>query len=144
MARVGRPPTCECGVCGKCQNRRRNRERYQATSPDERRAWVARRDSEKVRAADLRRSAKPERQEYLNAASRLYSQRNPKKRAARIAVGNAIAAGRLERGACEHAGDGMCSGPVQAHHEDYSRPLDVRWLCREHHWAEHKALSHAL
>lgn len=23
--------------------------------------------------------------------------------------------------------------PVEAHHEDYSRPLDVQWLCRPHH-----------
>lgn len=25
----------------------------------------------------------------------------------------------------------------QAHHEDYARPLDVRWLCFKHHRETH-------
>ncbi|WP_197737298.1 hypothetical protein [Aquicella siphonis] len=27
---------------------------------------------------------------------------------------------------------------VEAHHEDYNKPYEVRWLCREHHRALHK------
>jgi hypothetical protein len=56
---------------------------------------------------------------------------------ARRAVATALQAGRLTRGACEDAGD--CAGPVQAHHDDYAKPLEVRWLCRRHH----EALNHA-
>lgn len=53
-----------------------------------------------------------------------------KRAAARWAVSNALRDGRLVRGACESSG---CAGKVEAHHEDYDKPLDVRWLCREHH-----------
>lgn len=31
-----------------------------------------------------------------------------------------------------------CGQPAQAHHADYSKPLDVIWLCRKHHLALHK------
>jgi len=54
----------------------------------------------------------------------------------------AIKEGWLVRGACEVCGrehspaDGH-EGYVDAHHDDYSKPLDVRWLCREHHREVH-------
>lgn len=35
----------------------------------------------------------------------------------------------------------VCGASAQKHHEDYSRPLDVRWLCREHHLAVHEAVA---
>ena len=32
----------------------------------------------------------------------------------------------------------ICGNPkVDAHHDDYSRPRDVRWLCRAHHRQHH-------
>ena len=30
---------------------------------------------------------------------------------------------------------------VEAHHEDYNKPLEIRWLCREHHLARHRDLK---
>ena len=68
-------------------------------------------------------------------AKRAYAARNPAKRAAHIACGNAIRDGRLTRQPCEVCGEAK----AQAHHCDYSRPLDVRWLCTAHHaeWHRH-------
>lgn len=34
-----------------------------------------------------------------------------------------------------------CDAETDAHHEDYRRPLEVRWLCRLHHMHEHHPLD---
>lgn len=39
----------------------------------------------------------------------------------------------LKTQACEVCGDEN----AQRHHDDYTQPLDIRWLCQEHHSAEH-------
>lgn len=55
------------------------------------------------------------------------------KRQAREAVKYALKTGRLVRGECEQKHRGDCEGRIEAHHDDYSKPLQVRWLCRAHH-----------
>lgn len=52
---------------------------------------------------------------------------------ARRAVNTAMRFGRLTAQSCELCG----TQKAQAHHEDYLRPLDVRWLCAKCHTAEH-------
>lgn len=54
------------------------------------------------------------------------------KRKARWTVKDAIKSGKLRRGPCEQRGRD-CSGPIEGHHDDYSKPLGVRWLCLRHH-----------
>lgn len=61
------------------------------------------------------------------------------KRAADVAVRNALAAGVLVRGECERCVRGS-KRRAEAHHDDYSKPLDVRWLCRFHHRQRDKEL----
>lgn len=47
----------------------------------------------------------------------------------------ALIAGRIKRAdACERCGQ---EGHVQGHHFDYSKPLEVEWLCRSCHMTEH-------
>lgn len=48
---------------------------------------------------------------------------------ARWQVHRALRTGRLTRQPCEVCG----AEKVHAHHDDYSRPLEVRWLCPAHH-----------
>ena len=65
---------------------------------------------------------------------REYRQANPLKYKAHCAVNNAVRDGKLERLPCE-----VCRTTigVHAHHEDYSKPLDVVWLCAIHHSERH-------
>lgn len=60
--------------------------------------------------------------------------RYPDKVAARKLVYQAVQSGELEREPCEECGS---TENVQAHHEDYSRPLDVTWLCFSCHQKLH-------
>jgi ribosomal protein S27AE len=53
---------------------------------------------------------------------------------ARGKVHDAVKAGKIEKQPCEVCG----STVVEAHHEDYDKPLEVRWLCRAHHVEVHK------
>ena len=48
---------------------------------------------------------------------------------AREELRDLIKRGLLVRGSCEVCGE----KDAHAHHEDYSKPLDVRWFCRKHH-----------
>ena len=56
------------------------------------------------------------------------------KRKASASVNHAVRAGRLAKLPCAACGTDK---NVEAHHEDYSRPLDVVWLCRTHHRQHH-------
>lgn len=48
---------------------------------------------------------------------------------ARAMVNQAVASGRLVREPCAVCGNERSHG----HHDDYSKPLDVVWLCYRHH-----------
>lgn len=65
-----------------------------------------------------------------------YKEKNPKKRQAHIIVGNSIRSGALIRpnicSECERTQN------IQAHHDDYNKPLEVRWLCSRCHIKWHK------
>jgi len=54
--------------------------------------------------------------------------RYPEKEKAHSAVNRAIRSGKLIRSCCE-----ICGRKGEAHHEDYTKPFDIRWLCFYHH-----------
>ena len=57
-----------------------------------------------------------------------------KQRHANAVIENEIQQDRLMRKPCEICG----SLKTEAHHDDYDKPLEVRWLCRIHHMRYHR------
>lgn len=103
--------------------------------PCARRLATERRDAniEAVRAYDRERSKLPHRLALNKRNSARYRSANPLRYKCNTAVGNAIRDGRLVKSPCWICG----SIDVEAHHPDYSAPLDVVWLCSAHHHEIH-------
>lgn len=77
----------------------------------------------------------PANRERRNELMRSYAKAHGTKEhhAARWKVHRALKAGSLMRCPCEVCG----ADKTHAHHDDYSKPLDVRWLCPMHHREHH-------
>jgi hypothetical protein len=60
----------------------------------------------------------------------------PEKDNARKLLATAIKSGKVKRMSCSVCGDVKS----EAHHEDYTNPYDVVWLCRKHHIERHEEL----
>jgi len=56
---------------------------------------------------------------------------------ARSRFRNAVQSGKIVRKPCEVCGIEKTEG----HHDDYTKPLDVTWLCRLDHCARHRELG---
>lgn len=78
----------------------------------------------------------PSRPPVLKSESRQTNWRrlNMLKYAAHLAVQRALVSGALQKQGCEVCG----SEVVDAHHDHYDEPLNVRWLCRRHHVRLHQ------
>ena len=61
-----------------------------------------------------------------------------RKAIARAYVNVYLSRGIIDRKPCEIKG---CGGHAEMHHDDYSKPLDVRWLCEKHHIKFHRVTS---
>jgi hypothetical protein len=95
---------------------------------------------DRIRAYDRERAKLPHRLELTakgakkrRARSKLYGKAHSK-------VSRAVSSGKMVRADCERCGR---SAGVHAHHDDYSKPLDVMWLCPPCHSERHKELEKA-
>lgn len=67
-----------------------------------------------------------------------WAQRNKVKRDAHTIFNNSM---RYNTRSIERLPCSVCGDPkADAHHEDYSQPLDVIWYCRKHHAQRHRQL----
>lgn len=101
---------------------------------------------------DLQRNR--ERKEYIRKKNKAYlelnkekiiknkakwAKENKHKVGAQIKVRLAIKSGTIKKEPCEICG----KLKVEAHHKDYTKPLDVTWLCNKHHNEEHVRMREA-
>ena len=63
---------------------------------------------------------------------------NSDKKACNTIVGNAIRGGKLVKEPCERCNS---EDSVHAHHEDYTKPMEVIWLCPPCHGLRHTSAS---
>lgn len=107
---------------------------------------------DRVRAYDRMRGSMPHRvalrKEYRTtaaysksheAAALRWAAKHPDRRKANNLVANAVRDGRLIPWPLCAVPE--CSREPQAHHPDYSRPLDVVWFCQPHHKQAHALVS---
>lgn len=98
-----------------------------------------RRNRDHFVAYDKQRELTPERKAWKRDATRRHRERHPDKYRARTKVSNAVRDGHINKQSC------ACGNPdAQAHHTDYSKPLDVEWLCKDCHFKEHGKLTHLI
>jgi hypothetical protein len=98
-------------------------------------AKLYREQSDNPRIYDLLRAKKPERKAKILEGQKRRRAKCPEKERAYNKVRHAIKSGKLIRQLC------FCGNSAQAHHDDYSKPLDVKWLCQKHHDQRHKELG---
>lgn len=84
---------------------------------------------DRIREYDRQRGKLAHRIELSSEIHQRYKQRHPERILATNAVNNAIRDGALTKLPCLICGNKN----VEGHHPDYSRPLDVVWLCSVHH-----------
>jgi hypothetical protein len=113
-----RHPQMTDGRLGKCK---------ECTKKDVKRRYDM--NPEVIAAYERKRTQTPHRKAKAIEYQHTRRTKFPEKYKARQAVANAIRDGRLVRQPCEVCG----SLNVEAHHDDYSKPFDVRWLCFKHH-----------
>lgn len=93
-------------------------------------------NEESVKANNLKwKLANPDKFRRIIAKAKLrYMQKRPEIQKAYSILHNALRVGVLEKKPCQICGNKIS----EAHHDDYSKPLHVMWLCRQHHSALHK------
>lgn len=99
---------------------------------DVRRRYYDPESRQRIIQYEFERFKNPQRKEKVRGYAQKMRAKNPGKFKARNKVSNALRSGKLKRQPCSECGDERS----QAHHTDYRKPLQVKWLCRKHHMLE--------
>lgn len=124
----------ECKVCVRIRVEER-RKRLELSDPE----WVERelaRQRIKSRKARAEGKVKDRGSQYERNRTTQWRRNHPEKHKAHSILGYAVRDGKLQKLPCVVCG----SKDSHGHHDDYSKPLDVIWLCPKHHAERHVLL----
>lgn len=133
------------GLSGKCKkcfsaerveygNNNRDKINIKRRLPESREKRSAKRRDRHTNATEEKKEAKARRraQQRVNGKQQraVYINANRIKINAISRVNKAVKNGSIIRGLCEVCGS---EKHIHGHHDDYAKPLDIRWLCSYHH-----------
>ena len=94
---------------------------------------------EKIRQYDLDRAKLPHRKDLATKCRKKFRKEHPLASPAHSMVQRAVRDGKLVKPSkCQNCNK---EKKVYAHHDDYYKPLDVKWLCQVCHKKEHKLIN---
>lgn len=108
------------GHIGKCKECTKNDVKKRYYNPD---------SLEKIIEYEKLRYKNPERKKKLLEYQRKRRLKFPEKNMSRQKIAKLLASGKINKERCIKCGNIN----TEAHHKDYSKPLDIIWLCRKHH-----------
>lgn len=122
----------ECRAKIQPQYRQKNRERLNKRDRD---YYYENREKMK----EYHRQYSKENREIMNKSTNEFYKKHPEKLKAKNILNQAIQKGEITR-PTQCACCGCSSTGIEGHHHDYSKPLDVVWLCRGCHIEEHNKI----
>lgn len=120
----------KCKECCKAENRKNRQEKV-----DYYREYDRNRASD-IGRVEARRKYADSHKDQIDRSKSEWRKRNRDKTKAHRKVAYEIGKGSLTAKPCELCGN----EPTEAHHDDYSKPLDIIWLCDSCHKKRHKDL----
>lgn len=133
------------GLQNKCKACRRNR--YIAHRREEilyAAAYIAKHADRiyPLKRAYNKANRKPVTPEMRQQYTMRHQSRHPEKVQARRLLRNAVKSGRIAKpGACSECLQAYPKAQIHGHHEDYSKPYDVTWLCATCHGRQHRVYA---
>lgn len=82
-------------------------------------------------------------QNMMNSSAKSYK-KNHTKHIARATLKVYVSRGKITKPYYCEVNDYRCSGQLEGHHPDYSKPLEAKWLCTRHHTDLHLKLKQGL
>ena len=126
--------TCDCKTCHNNLTQRRYGENRAGVLQKQRDYYKA----NKAQVTDRHRKWRKRRPGYFWNYDQ--NQRDPDQLRAHRVVSDAVRRGNIHKpDVCENCGHIYPKTEIHGHHKDYSKPLDVKWLCIDCHSALHRS-----